>query len=141
MPEELDLVDGLAQLSFAVHEVLGRIAATHELSMTQLRLLGILRDRRPGTLELAARLNLEKSSVSGLIDRAERRGLVERTTAPHDGRAVQIGLTAQGRRLARRITAEANREITALAAPLPTADRDQLAALTSRIVAAREPAT
>ena len=138
MPEELGLVDGLAQLSFAVHEILGRIAARHDLSMTQLRLLGILRDRRPGTLELAARLGLEKSSVSGLIDRAERRGLVERTTAPHDGRAVQIALTAQGRRLARRLTAEADREITALAAPLPAADRERLAALAGAIVAARD---
>jgi MarR family len=35
-------------------------------------------DREPGMLELARHLELEKSSLSGLVDRAESRGLVER---------------------------------------------------------------
>lgn len=131
---DLELVDALAQLSFAVHEVLGRIAARHDLSLTQLRLLGILRDRRPAMHELAAALGLEKSSATGLVDRAERRGLVERTAAPRDGRAVHVGLTGQGRRFARRLEAEAEDEIAALAAPLPAADRERLAALATRIV-------
>jgi DNA-binding MarR family transcriptional regulator len=97
--DELDPFDAVAQLSFAVQTLLGDIAAAHELSITQLRLLGILRDREPAMLDLARHLNLEKSSVTGLIDRAQRRGLVERTTAPHDGRAIHVRLTAEGRRL------------------------------------------
>ncbi len=51
-------------------------------SLTRVRLIGILRDREPGMLELAQHINLEKSSASGLIDRAERRGLVARTPGP-----------------------------------------------------------
>ncbi|HWE27362.1 MAG TPA: helix-turn-helix domain-containing protein, partial [Polyangia bacterium] len=75
---EMGLVDGLFQLAFLLHSRLARIAASHELSLIQVRLLGILRDREPGMLELARHLELEKSSLSGLIDRAEARGLVER---------------------------------------------------------------
>ena len=71
-------------------------------------MLGILRDRTPSMLDLARHLKLGKSSVSGLIDRAEARGLVERQAAPHDGRAIHVGLTAAGRRQAKQLTAEAD---------------------------------
>ncbi|GHF33280.1 hypothetical protein FHX82_005262 [Amycolatopsis bartoniae] len=50
------------------------VAAEHELSVVQLRLLGVLRDRRPGMLELGAHLGLDKSSMTGLVSRAEKRG-------------------------------------------------------------------
>ena len=51
---DLGLVDALAQLSFAVQGILGKIAAAHDLSVVQTRLLGILRDRRPTITELAS---------------------------------------------------------------------------------------
>ena len=41
---EFALVDGLAQLSFEVQGRLAEIAARHDLSLTQVRLLGVLRD-------------------------------------------------------------------------------------------------
>ena len=88
--EELNLTDALVQSSFLVQGVLRRVAARHDLSVVQMRLLGILRDREPGTLALAAYLELDKSSVTGLVDRAEKRGLVERVADPDDGRAVRI---------------------------------------------------
>ena len=50
---DLGLVDALAQLTFAVQGTLGRIAAAHDLSIVQARLLGILRDRSPTIKELA----------------------------------------------------------------------------------------
>jgi MarR family transcriptional regulator, lower aerobic nicotinate degradation pathway regulator len=100
------LVDDLVQTSFAVMAVLTRVGAAHDLSLTLLRLLGILRDRQPRMAELADHLGLEKSTVSGLVDRAERRGLVQRSTTPEDGRSVRVGLSAEGRRLARTVETE-----------------------------------
>jgi MarR family transcriptional regulator, lower aerobic nicotinate degradation pathway regulator len=130
----LDPVDAVVQLSFAVQALLGEIAAEHELSITQLRLLGILRDREPAMLDLAHYLKLEKSSVTGLIDRAQRRGLVERIAAPHDGRAVHVRLTAEGRRLAEQITAQANAALSGLLDALPARDRARLSALAGTVV-------
>ena len=75
------------RFSFAVQNVLGRVAAAHDLSITQLRMLAILRDREPGMLELARQLELSKSSASGLIDRAQKRGLVARSAARPTGAA------------------------------------------------------
>jgi DNA-binding MarR family transcriptional regulator len=132
--DELDPVDAVVQLSFAVQAMLGEIAAGHELSITQLRLLGILRDREPAMLDLARHLKLEKSSVTGLIDRAQRRGLVERAKAPHDGRAIHVRLTAEGRRLAEEITAQANETLSGLLGALPARDRARLSSLAGTVV-------
>ena len=74
-----DLRDGLVQVSFAVIAALSRVAAEHDLSLTRLRVLGILRDREPTMAELATYLGLERSTVSGLVDRAVQRGLVRKT--------------------------------------------------------------
>ena len=74
----LDLMDSLVQASFAVMAQLSRAAAAHDLSLTQLRALAILRDRNLKMAELATYLGLDRSSVSGLIDRAAKRGLVRR---------------------------------------------------------------
>ena len=58
-------------------------------------------DREPGMLELARYLNLDRSSLSGLVDRAEQRGLVERIPSAADRRAATIRVTAEGRKLSR----------------------------------------
>lgn len=72
------LVDALAQASFATISALTRLTAEHDLSLTQLRVLGILRDRTVQMSDLATYFALEKSSLSGLIDRVEQRGLEAR---------------------------------------------------------------
>jgi DNA-binding MarR family transcriptional regulator len=136
MTNEVDLgiVDSLAQLSFLVQGTLGQVAAEHGLSIIQLRLLGVLRDREPGMQELARHLGLDKSSMTGLVDRAERRGLVRRTAAPHDGRAVRVSLTEEGRDLVRAGAADAEQRVQALAEHLSDAQRSQLSVLATALV-------
>jgi DNA-binding MarR family transcriptional regulator len=133
-PEPMAMVDAVVQLSFAVQGVLGRLAAANDLSITQLRLLAILRDRDPGMLELARHLGLGKSSVSGLIDRAERRGLVTRTAAPGDRRGVLVSLTPDGRLLTEQVESRAVAEILALLAPVPVGERERFTRLAAGVV-------
>jgi MarR family transcriptional regulator, lower aerobic nicotinate degradation pathway regulator len=134
--EDLGLVDALAQLTFAVQGILGRIAAAHELSMIQVRLLGILRDRRPTINELARLLQLDKSSVTGLVDRAQERGLVRRTASTLDRRSVHVTITAAGQELVDQGWAAFEAEIAVLVADLNPAQRARLSATASRVVAA-----
>lgn len=109
MPPEPDaattspFVDALVQVSFTVMDVLTRAAAEHDLSVTQLRLLGLLRDRTPAMAAIAQHLGLDPSSVSGLVDRAERRGLVQRSTATHDARVTMISVTPTGRDVSKQL--------------------------------------
>ena len=133
---ELSTVDALAQLSFLVLGTLERRAAEHDLSMIQTRLLGVLRDRKPSMNELAKLLSLDKSSVTGLVDRAERRGLVERVPSTTDRRAVQVGLTPKARSLVSRVTSRFESDISSILDSLSPADRATLVALASRILVA-----
>ncbi len=133
---ELNVVDGLAQLSFLVYRTLERRATEHNLSMIQVRLLGVLRDRRPTINELARLLALDKSSVSGLVERAERRGLVVRTHSSTDGRSVLVSLSDPGRSLVADAAARFGADISALLERLPASDRRALSRLVSRLLVA-----
>ena len=134
--QTLSPVDGLAQLSFLVQGLLERRARELDLSIIQTRLLGVLRDRRPTMNELARLLDLDKSSVTGLIDRAERRGLVERVPSTTDRRAVLVSLTGHGRSLASEGAARFAADVSLLLECLPSADRDALSWLISRLLVA-----
>ena len=89
----------------------------------------------PWAASFARALNLEKSSVTGLIDRAQQRGLVERVDAKHDGRAVLVRLTPVGLELAVKLTVEVGEHIALLVAPLGRRERTRLADLVARLVA------
>jgi MarR family transcriptional regulator, lower aerobic nicotinate degradation pathway regulator len=135
-PRQLSPVDGLAQLSFVIQEILERLAAKHGLSIIQTRLLGVLRDREPTMNELATLLGLEKSSVTGLVDRAERRGLVARVPSNTDGRAVLVTLTRVGRSVVSAAAGDFADEVSALLRHLPARDRETLARLVTRLLVA-----
>ena len=133
---ELTPADGLAQLTFLVQALLEDRSAAHGMSVVMARMLGILRDRTPLMSELGARLGLDRSSISGLVDRAEKRGLVERVRSVDDGRAVQVRLTAEGRARVAAGETEFGREVSRLLAHLPAADQATLARLVSRLLIA-----
>ncbi|MFO0964576.1 MAG: MarR family transcriptional regulator [Gemmataceae bacterium] len=53
--------------------------------------------------ELSERLLIKPASVTGLIDRLERAGLVERFSSPTDLRVTKVQLTSEGRDIVERI--------------------------------------
>lgn len=135
-PADSFTLDALVQLSFTMHQRLEASAARAGVSVTQSRLLGILRDREPTIGELADHLDLGKSSVSGLIDRAAQRGLVSRSTDPDDGRSVRVRLEPAGRALIDGAVTTLEEEMHDVIAALTPAERRDWAALTVRMLAA-----
>jgi DNA-binding MarR family transcriptional regulator len=133
---ELSMVDALAQLSFLIQGTLERRASERGLSMIQTRLLGVLRDRNPTMNELARLLDLDKSSITGLVARAERRGLVRRAPSSTDGRAVQVSITDAGRVQVANVATSFEADVAAIVATLPSVPRKALSALVSRILVA-----
>jgi DNA-binding MarR family transcriptional regulator len=129
------LVDALAQLSFLLHDSLAGIAARHDLSIVQTRLLGVLRDHRPTMYDLGQHLRLDKSSITGLVDRAERRGLVARIPNPDDRRSWHVSITPAGRRLADTVATEYATTVRDLTARLTASERRTLTHLAAEIVA------
>ena len=124
-----ELIDALVRTSFATMAVLNRIAAEHDLSLTQLRVLAILRDRRIKMSELTNYLGLDKSTVSGLVDRAEKRGLLQRAPNPRDGRGVDVFLAPGGTELAERGAAQIAQSLSTMTSALTPAESRRLATL------------
>jgi DNA-binding MarR family transcriptional regulator len=129
-----DLISALVRASFATTAVLSRVAAEHDLSLTQLRVLAILRDRRVRMSELADYLGLDKSTISGLVDRAEKRGLLQRAPNPADGRATDVFLTAEGVQLAGLGEAKIARSLSPMTGKLTRAETLRLTALLEHVL-------
>jgi MarR family transcriptional regulator, lower aerobic nicotinate degradation pathway regulator len=132
--QRLNDVDALAQLSFLVQGTLERRASQAGVSVSLTRLLGILRDRRPTMLELAHMMDLDKSSVTGLVERAERRGLTVRARSPLDGRSVLVELTDAGRGVVDRVADEFASDVEELLAPLAADERAALMRAGERVL-------
>jgi DNA-binding MarR family transcriptional regulator len=132
-PADRDLIDALVRTSFVTMAVLTQVGAEHDLSLTQIRVLGILRDRRVKMSQLADYLGLDKSTVSGLVDRAENRGLLQRAPNPVDGRAVDVFLTTAGLELAERGATQIARSLSPMTSTLTSTEADHLTTLLERL--------
>jgi DNA-binding MarR family transcriptional regulator len=76
------------------------LAAEYDLSPPQLGALKALDPEHPVAMsELADILGCDNSNVTGIVDRLEYRGLVERRPADHDRRVKLLALTEDGQEL------------------------------------------
>jgi DNA-binding MarR family transcriptional regulator len=104
------------------------LSLTHAHTISELHADGPLSQQA-----LGARLRLQKSTVSRLVDELVRDGTVERRPNPADRRSVLIALSPTGRRKAERLH-EAQTELFArLLADTSADDRRQLAGLLDRL--------
>lgn len=131
------LVDTLVTASFVVMAVISRLGAAHDLSLSMVRMLGILRDRRPRMTELADYLGLEKQTMSGLVARAEKRGLVARVANEDDARATDVVLTDEGARLLRQLRAEGRAALGPLVENLDASEQQLARDLLQRLFRGR----
>ncbi|MHA6630763.1 MarR family winged helix-turn-helix transcriptional regulator [Pseudonocardia sichuanensis] len=130
----MGVVAALVRSSFLVNAVYAESGREHGLTPQQGQLLCVLMAQPYGMGELGAMLGLAKSSLTGLVDRTERNGLVRREPDPRDQRAVRVALTARGSALAEEFYVETCRRVEELSAGLSAAERDTLAALLGRVV-------
>jgi DNA-binding MarR family transcriptional regulator len=80
------------------------IASEFDLAPAQVMALKVLEPGRPRPMsELASALHCDNSNVTGIIDRLEDRGLVERRPGEHDRRVKMLEVTDAGAALRARI--------------------------------------
>ena len=126
----------LVRLSFLVQSIYADVCATRDLSPAQAQLLCVIKDQPRGMTELTRILGLERPGLSGLVDRMQQRGLVERQGVPHDRRAVLLTPTPRGKLIAEEFYAEVSDRLQQLMADLPAAERHRFEAIGSKILAA-----
>jgi DNA-binding MarR family transcriptional regulator len=83
--------------------------------------------------DLSARLLVRTPSVSGVVTRLERLGLVRRHVSADDHRARRLQLTPAGRQLVARVLAGHAERMESLLAPLAAGQREDLARLLGRV--------
>lgn len=133
-----ELADALVPTAFVTMAVLSKIGAENDLSLTLLRVMGILLDRRPRMAELADYLGLERQTISGLIARAERKGLVARAPNEVDGRATDVFLTNEGVKLVKRLHSQTQQALAPLTEQLSASEQRQLQELLQRMLESRK---
>jgi DNA-binding MarR family transcriptional regulator len=85
------------ELLLAARPKVPAAAAQCGLTAAQCHLLRLLRPGIAASMRsLADRLGCDASNVTGIVDRLEARGLVERRSAGHDRRVKHLALTAAG---------------------------------------------
>ncbi|MBB5918142.1 DNA-binding MarR family transcriptional regulator [Nocardia transvalensis] len=124
--EDTGLAAAFGRLNREVNALYHLIARRFELTMQQTELLCQLRGDPPSFGELATALGCDKTNVTGLVDRLERRGFLARQTDPADRRVTRVVLTDQGRAMRADIRTALERE---LHTRLPPADRTRLITL------------
>jgi DNA-binding MarR family transcriptional regulator len=128
------LVEALGAVAFEVMGALTKLAANQDLSLTQVRTVGILRDRKLTISQLARALGLDRSSVSGLVDRTEKRGLVQREPNGSDARSVLVTASRQGVEAFAVGAAEMAKVLSVLTEPLTPKEKKILTALLERMI-------
>ncbi|WP_093220339.1 MULTISPECIES: MarR family winged helix-turn-helix transcriptional regulator [unclassified Variovorax] len=132
------LANALVTTAFVTMAVINKIGAENDLSLSLIRVLGILWDRRPRMTELADYLGLEKQTMSGLIARAEKRGLVARAPNEDDGRATDVFLTSDGAKLVKRLRVQGQQALAPIVEQLSASDQQLLQKLLQRMFEARK---
>ncbi|KUN39658.1 MarR family winged helix-turn-helix transcriptional regulator [Streptomyces longwoodensis] len=102
-PVSLEVVELIAEVVARYHADYEEAAAEHALTGAQAKLLGLLSLEPLPMRKLAHRLKCEPSNVTGIVDRLEARGLVERRPDPADRRVKLAAATDDGRRVAREL--------------------------------------
>lgn len=124
--EQPGLAAAFTGLNREVNALYHLITRRFGLTMQQTELLCQLGGHPPSFGELASALGCDKTNVTGLVDRLERRGFLSRKTDPADRRMTRVVITEQGRAMRSDIRAALEEELTNR---LPAADRAQLVAL------------
>ncbi|QVQ54326.1 MarR family transcriptional regulator [Spiractinospora alimapuensis] len=122
-PRPLGISSALAALSSTIERIFVEEGRAHGLTPQQTHVLCLLDGQALVMGEIGRVLDLEKSSVTGMVDRLERRGLVRRRQNPKDRRASLIGLTTDGARLGREVHDRVTTRLEALGDNLPHALR------------------
>lgn len=120
---------------FALEELHAVHLADSPVNVRELSVLLLLDGREPESQQQAAeRLGVDRTTMVGLLDGLESKGLVARQPDPADRRRNVVVLTAGGRKALKQAKAASDKAERQLLADLSPAEATQLRELLSRIL-------
>ncbi len=114
----------------------GRLKPMHlDVSVAQLSVLRLVAEQGPMRVsDVAREVGLSASSVTGLFDRLEADGYIERRRGQEDRREVTVHLTDEARRMLEEAQAQIVIEVERLFAPLSDEDLETITRLIAKLV-------
>lgn len=138
-PHEESVLRSIRRITRAIDLYSRKLAASCDLTGPQLACLRELaRNGETATTQLADAVSLSPATVTGIVDRLEQGGLVERQRPENDKRRVMVVLTAAGRDALRRAPPLLQDGFTQRFRALPAASQSQLDRALQEIVAMME---
>lgn len=108
--------------------------ARHGLTVAEFGVLEALHHKGPLLLgEVQRKLLVSSGGITYLVDRLEKRGLVERRACPRDRRASYAALTQEGKTLIRRIFPDHARRIERALSGLKRREKEEAIRLLRRL--------
>lgn len=133
-PEVDAIVETILYLYTESRRLTKGMASAFGLTGPQLTVIKLLESLGDLSLSsLSERIRAQNSTVTGIIDRMEREGLVRRERSTTDRRVVFIRLTDKGEKLARQIQVEPMEIFRSALVGLPIADLRELLRILTKI--------
>jgi DNA-binding MarR family transcriptional regulator len=132
------ILDGMIRVFYEARQHSQGLKTRYGITAAQLQLLKLL--EKQGDLthsELSERLYLRGSTVSGIIDRLEKRDLVKRSRSKVDRRLVRVGLSDEGTKLLGSVPRGQSKfgALRHFVRELPTAEAESFATTLEKIAA------
>jgi DNA-binding MarR family transcriptional regulator len=84
-------------------------------------------------VSIVVRMLVTAGNLTGLVDRAERDGIVERRPDPNDRRLTRVALTTRGQKVAQKAIARHSQLAEEILGPLKAGEREELRRLLGRL--------
>ncbi|MGW7518936.1 MarR family winged helix-turn-helix transcriptional regulator [Streptomyces sp. NPDC054796] len=129
----------LARRLQQAHSLLWGAMVSEETTSPQFAVLNALEEKPDiDQRTLSEHVHLDRSTIADLVARLCRRELVERVRDPLDGRRNVLKLTAEGRRVHKKLVTRTARMNRVFLAPLEAEEQEQLLRLIARVAGAAE---
>ncbi len=132
---DVQILESLRKVIRANDVYSGKLKATYDITVPQLiSLLAIAESGSLTATDVARRAHLSTSTVIGIIDRLERKGLVQRVRSQRDRRLIDISATQKGAELAAAAPSPLQENLSQALRELPEMERATIARSLQRIV-------
>lgn len=138
--DSLAAVSNIFRAANAVRNHLERsVLLPHNLTWTAFVVLWVVWIWEPiETKEVASEAGIAKATVTGVLNTLEGRGLVTRARGVEDKRQMYVSLTAEGRKMMKKLFPEFNAEESNVVSALSSAQKNSLAKLLRTVTASCE---
>jgi len=132
---DLRILQSLRRIIRAIDIHSRKIFATHGLTGPQLLSLITIAEYGPLTsVELGKRIHLSPSTIVGILDRLENKGLIARNRDPHDRRKVYVSVLERGHEIAERAPSPLQDKLAQALSNLPDLEQATIALALERVV-------